>query len=112
LAAGGRTRYQHCAPLARHRTLPKVVAAMPVLSLIANPADPELDPALAQAVVAQTGGELNWLNHGVACDILEPKAPQALDLAREIIGSKAVDANVVPSEGRRKQLLVADMDST
>jgi phosphoserine phosphatase len=85
---------------------------MPVLSLIANPADPELDPALAQAVVAQTGGELNWLNHGVACDILEPKAPQALDLAREIIGSKAVDANVVPSEGRRKQLLVADMDST
>ncbi len=85
---------------------------MPVLSLIANPADPELDPALAQAVVAETGGELNWLNHGVACDILEPKAPQALDLAREIIGSKAVDANVVPSEGRRKQLLVADMDST
>ncbi|MHA6297684.1 phosphoserine phosphatase SerB [Devosia sp. CAU 1758] len=85
---------------------------MPVLSLIANPADSELDPALAQTVVAQTGGELNWLNHGVACDILEPTAPQALELAREIIGTRAVDANVVPSEGRRKQLLVADMDST
>jgi phosphoserine phosphatase len=85
---------------------------MPVLSLIANPADPELDPALAQAVLAQTGGELNWLSHGVACDILEPTAPQALDLARDIIGRRAVDANVVPSEGRRKQVLVADMDST
>ena len=85
---------------------------MPVLSLIANPADPELDPALAQAVLAQTGGELNWLSHGVACDILEPTAPQALDLARDIIGRRAVDANVVPGEGRRKQVLVADMDST
>jgi phosphoserine phosphatase len=85
---------------------------MPVLSLIANPADPELDPALAQAVLAQTGGELNWLSHGVACDILEPTAPQALDLARDIIGRKAVDANLVSTGGRRKQVLVADMDST
>ncbi|ODT64974.1 MAG: phosphoserine phosphatase SerB [Pelagibacterium sp. SCN 63-23] len=85
---------------------------MPVLSLIANPADSELDTGLAAAVLAQTGGELNWLNHGVACDIIEPTAPEALDIARDIIGSKAVDANVVPSEGRRKLLLVADMDST
>ena len=85
---------------------------MPVLSLIANPADPELDTALAAAVVRQTGGEINWLNPGVACDIIEPTAPQALDIARDIIGGKAVDANVVPTGGRRKLLLVADMDST
>ena len=85
---------------------------MPVLSLIANPADPELDTALAAAVVAKTGGELNWLNHGVACDIIEPTAPDALDSARKILAGKAVDANVVPTEGRRKLLLVADMDST
>lgn len=85
---------------------------MPVLSLIANPADPDLSASLAQAVVAQTGGELNWLNHGVACDIIEPGAPDALAIARDIIGNKAVDANLVPSEGRRKLLLVADMDST
>ncbi|MBO9587560.1 phosphoserine phosphatase SerB [Devosia sp.] len=85
---------------------------MPVLSLIANPADSDLDVSLAAAVVQQTGGELNWLNHEVACDILEPKAPNALDIARELIGSRRVDANVVPTEGRRKQLLVADMDST
>ncbi len=85
---------------------------MSVLSLIANPADPELETALAQAVLAQTGGELNWLNHGVACDIHEPKAPQTLEIARDIIGTHKVDANMVPSEGRRKLLLVADMDST
>src|SRR5690606_25669000 len=112
LAAGSRTRYQHCASLAPHHPFPKAAVAMPVLSLIANPADPELDTGLAAAVLARTGGELNWLHHGVACDIIEPTAPEALDIARDIIGSKAVDANMVPTEGRRKLLLVADMDST
>ncbi|QQR40211.1 phosphoserine phosphatase SerB [Devosia rhizoryzae] len=85
---------------------------MPVLSLIANPADSELDPALAAMVVEATGGELNWLNHSVACDILEPKAPDALALARDIISQRRVDANLLPTEGRRKALLIADMDST
>jgi phosphoserine phosphatase len=85
---------------------------MPVLSLIANPADPDFDTKLAQAVVAEIGGELNWLNNGIACDIIEPKAEDALTLAREVIGSRAVDVNLVPTDGRRKQLLVADMDST
>lgn len=85
---------------------------MPVLSLIANPADSDLDVSLAAAVVQQTGGELNWLTHEVACDIAEPKAPTALDIARDIIGSRRVDANIVPTEGRRKLLLIADMDST
>src|SRR5690606_36155616 len=112
LAAGSRTRYQHSAPLAHHPLSPKVTDAMPVISLIANPADSELDAALAAEVVAEIGGELNWLSHSIACDIAEPKAPNALELAREIIGSRKVDANLVPTEGRRKKLLVADMDST
>ncbi|ODT50659.1 phosphoserine phosphatase SerB [Devosia sp. 63-57] len=85
---------------------------MPVLLLTANPADPELDPALAAAVVQQTGGELNWLNHGIACEILEPTAPDALATARDVLGQRAVDANIVPTQGRRKKLLIADMDST
>lgn len=85
---------------------------MPVLCLTANPADPELDAALVARVVQQTGGELNWLNHGIACEIAEPTAPQALVTAREILAGRAVDANLVPTQNRRKQLLVADMDST
>ncbi|MBD8064212.1 phosphoserine phosphatase SerB [Devosia sp. PTR5] len=85
---------------------------MPVLVLVANPADPELDAALAASVVQQTGGELNWLSHGIACEILEPKDEHALETAREIVGERRVDANLVPSEGRRKRLLIADMDST
>ena len=85
---------------------------MSVLCLIANPADSELDPALAAAVVQQTGGELNWLNHSIACEIIEPKSTDALAIAREVIGTARVDAALVPTENRRKQILVADMDST
>jgi phosphoserine phosphatase len=85
---------------------------MPVLCLIADPADSELDPALAAAVVHETGGELNWLNHAIACEIIEPKSTDALALARAVIGNRRVDAALVPTENRRKQILVADMDST
>ncbi|MDB5535755.1 MAG: serB [Devosia sp.] len=85
---------------------------MPVLCLIANPTDSELDVALAARVVKQVGGELNWLNHSIACEILEPKSTDALAEAREIIGAAKVDAALVPTENRRKQILVADMDST
>ncbi|MBS3847832.1 MULTISPECIES: phosphoserine phosphatase SerB [Devosia] len=85
---------------------------MPVLCLIANPTDSELDPALAAAVVQEIGGELNWLDHAIACEIIDPKSPDALTLARQVIGDAKVDANLVPSQGRRKPLLIADMDST
>ena len=85
---------------------------MPVLCLIANPIDSELDPKLAEAVIKEVGGELNWLNHSIACEIIEPKSTDALLLAREIIGNHRVDAAVVPTENRRKQILIADMDST
>jgi len=85
---------------------------MPVLCLIADPADSELDPALAAAVMKETGGELNWLNHSIACEIIDPKSTDALAAARDVIGARRVDAALVPSENRRKQILIADMDST
>jgi len=85
---------------------------MPVLCLITNPNDSELDPDLADAVVKQTGGELNWLDHGIACEIIEPKSTDALTEARQIIGNRKVDAALVPTQGRRKSILIADMDST
>lgn len=85
---------------------------MPVLCLIANPADSELDVTLAASVVKEIGGELNWLNHSIACEIAEPKSTDALAIARQVIGTRKVDAALVPTHGRRKKLLVADMDST
>ncbi len=85
---------------------------MPVLCLTANPNVPELDTSLIAAIQHETQGEINWLNHGVACEIIDPKAADAVAVARALIGKRAVDVNLVPHEHRRKRLLVADMDST
>ena len=85
---------------------------MTILCLIANPADPALDSTLVAAIQHETGGEINWLHQRIACEIRDPKVGAPVGVARSIIGRRAVDAALVPSEGRRKQVLVADMDST
>ncbi|WDR03812.1 phosphoserine phosphatase SerB [Devosia algicola] len=85
---------------------------MPVLCLIANPINSELSVALAARVHKAVGGELNWLNHAIACEIIAPKSTEALAEARDIIADAAVDVALVPTQDRRKSLLIADMDST
>ena len=85
---------------------------MPVLCLIANPADPELTPTLAVQIQREIGGELNWLAQSIACEIAEPKSTDPVGAARAVLGTAAVDAVLVPTSGRRKRLLIADMDST
>ena len=85
---------------------------MSVLCLIANPADPALDPKLVAAIQHETHGEINWLHQRVACEIIRPKAADPVAEARGVIGSRPVDAALVPLAHRRKKLLVADMDST
>src|SRR5690606_14657843 len=111
LAACSRTRYQPRTPATRHALFPRGMS-MPVLCLIANPNDSELGPALAAAIGGATGGELNWMDHAIASVLIEPKSTDALDIARQIIGQRRVDAAIVPTEQRRKQILIADMDST
>ncbi len=58
-----------------------------------------------------------WLAPGEACDVtFRPSSDAALGDARELVRrvtmSLPVDAVIQPVEGRRKRLLVADMDST
>ncbi|OJF92011.1 phosphoserine phosphatase SerB [Pararhizobium antarcticum] len=87
-----------------------------VATLVANPSNPVLTPALAEAAeawVASSG--LYWLADGVACDIVlrdgtDPREAEAS--LRAAIGSQKIDVVVQPSETRRKKLLIADMDST
>ena len=57
---------------------------------------------------------IDWLNPGRACDIYFDNAdPAQIGAAvRAVIGSATVDMAVQPAVGRRKQLLVADMEST
>ena len=85
---------------------------MQVLCLITNPADPELDAALAARVHKEVGGEINWLNHGIACEITAPVSTDPATAARDLVAGKAVDVALLPAEGRRKRVLLADMDST
>ena len=69
------------------------------------------DALVAKARAVANGGEPLVLSPGEAVDI--PCAePPPLDLVRAVLAGAAVDALAVRTRGRRKALLVADMDST
>jgi phosphoserine phosphatase len=85
-----------------------------ILTLIAAPAAASLLPDIAATIAAAWQAEVHWLSPGEACDVpLEPTdAPAAEALARQAIGGAPIDTVVQPAEGRRKRILVADMEST
>ena len=82
-----------------------------VLVLISNPAHPALNDGAIKTAVAvlqaqgATVGTPDWLAPEIACDI-------PFDGDARPVAMTAIDAVVVPSAGRRKKLLVADMEST
>ncbi|ASW06978.1 phosphoserine phosphatase SerB [Rhizobium sp. 11515TR] len=87
-----------------------------VATLIANPSNPVLVPAIAEeAADAVKASGLYWLADGIACDIAlrdgtDIEAAEANILA--VIGSEPIDLVIQQAETRRKKLLIADMDST
>lgn len=87
-----------------------------VATLIANPSNPVLVPAIAeQAADAVKASGLYWLADGIACDIAlrddtDIEAAEVNILA--VIGSEPIDLVIQQAETRRKKLLIADMDST
>lgn len=87
-----------------------------VATLIANPSNPVLVPAIAeQAADAAKASGLYWLADGIACDIAlrddaDLQVAEANILA--LIGSAPIDLVIQNAETRRKKLLIADMDST
>ena len=87
-----------------------------VATLVANPSNPVLTPALGEAAFAAADGTgLYWLADGIACDIaLKQGADKAAALSaiRQVIGDLPIDAAVQIAETRRKKILIADMDST
>jgi phosphoserine phosphatase len=88
-----------------------------VATLIANPSNPVLTPALGEAAfTAVDGAGLYWLADGVACDIAlkdgTDRANGACSTERTVIGDQPVDAAVQEADTRRKKILIADMDST
>jgi phosphoserine phosphatase len=94
---------------------------MPIaVTLIADPAGEVMAEPLVQAVCDALAGSAaatvrpDWLDPGIACEIiLDGLDPEHADfVARQAIGAVPVDIIAQPAEGRRKKLLVADMEST
>ena len=90
-----------------------------VATLVCNPLDPILTPALARGALAALPRPQppRWLADGVAADIMfSPGAHDDLkpfaDAVRKALEGAPVDVIVQPARGRRKKLLTADMDST
>jgi len=70
-----------------------------------------LDDQSVKIASRMTAVPPHWLSPGTACEFRLSTSLSIADV-RAAIGPAAVDANLIPSERRRKRLLVADMDST
>lgn len=87
-----------------------------VLTLIAGPhGGPDLIRLLAAIVDAlKIPAEPFWLSRDEACDLIFDacRFPGLEEAARSLAGSAELDVVVQPLTGRRKRLLVADMEAT
>ncbi|UPY35650.1 phosphoserine phosphatase SerB [Sediminicoccus sp. KRV36] len=89
-----------------------------ILTLIAQPG--ALAPAhlnAARAALSALGADcdaVDWLAEGEAADLpfTALAAEQAIAAVRGTLGDAALDLIAQPAQGRRKKLLLADMDST
>ncbi|WP_082980335.1 phosphoserine phosphatase SerB [Mesorhizobium sp. WSM3873] len=90
---------------------------MPLIAtLVSNPKDRRVSVPLANIASRAAGASaVHWLAEHVACDLVLPETPDIGELTanlRAALASEPVDIIVQPAEGRRKKILLADMDST
>lgn len=86
---------------------------MPVLTLLTDPARPELtDAAVREAAADRRAGEVRWLARGTAAEV-PVDGPDVVD---EEVWARwqdlGIDVVVQPDGERRRRVLLADMDST
>ncbi|MBE2276906.1 MAG: phosphoserine phosphatase SerB [Rhodobacteraceae bacterium] len=86
---------------------------MHIVTLLTSPATPVLDRATAESLRnAWGGGALRWLAPGVAAEFALDHVPGNRWQVWADLQALRLDLMVQPAEGRRKKLLLADMDST
>ena len=87
-----------------------------VATLIANPSNPVVTSALAEAAAkALDASGLYWLADGIACDLVlrdGTDAAAAEALLRQTVAGQPIDIAIQDQDTRRKKILIADMDST
>ncbi len=82
-------------------------------TLIADPQKANLGLTTAESLRnAWGGGDLRWLNPGIAVEFELPVMPGNRWTAWDGLQGLGIDLVVQPSEGRCKKMLLADMDST
>ena len=86
---------------------------MHVVTLLTNPETPVLDRVTVESLRnAWGGGAARWLDPGVAAEFDLDHVPENRWQVWEGLQALRVDMAVQNAEGRRKRLLIADMDST
>lgn len=91
-----------------------------VATLITDPVRADLSSHHVEAVsgaLAAAGAEItatDWLDEGTACDLVftGPAPAAARQAVSDAVAAPSFDIAVQPRQGRRKDLLVIDMDST
>lgn len=87
-----------------------------VATLVSHPADRALTPSLATMASRSVGASaVVWLDEGLACDLALPEGADTVRASaalRAALASEPVDVIVQHAAGRRKKILIADMDST
>lgn len=84
-----------------------------VTVLLTNPAAPSLEEPMVQALADAWGGcAPRWLAPGEAAEFDLDTIPDTRWSVWEDLQAQGVDLIVVPKDGRRKRMLLADMDST
>lgn len=83
------------------------------VTLLTNPATPVLDRTTVETLRnAWGGGDAVWLDPGVAAEFAVQAMPENRWDVWSSLQSLRIDLAVQPTEGRKKRLLIADMDST
>ncbi|MGV3693273.1 MAG: phosphoserine phosphatase SerB [Paracoccus marcusii] len=83
------------------------------VSLIAAPAAANLDDALPGGLADRWGGDVTrWLSPGVAAEFDIAVLPGDSDQVWSDLQAIGIDLAIQPAGGRRKRILIADMDST
>ena len=84
-----------------------------IATLLTNPETPNLDRATVESLRnAWGGGDAIWLDPGIAAEFPLEAIPANLWDVWEGLQSLCVDLAVQTATGRKKRLLIADMDST
>jgi phosphoserine phosphatase len=84
-----------------------------VATLICNPEERGLSAEVVDDLRAGWGGgDVRWLSLGEAAEFAVPAVPEDRWARWEALQAQGIDLVVQAAEGRRKRLLLADMDST